>query len=381
MLVTSKQARKPVVRYDPSGYKRARRAYDHGDPRPLIKMMKEARTDARLWGLVDGRRSGFKRDWTLQPYEDSSEAEDRAAWMESVLSDGRLQIYDLFEAIHNGRYFLYSVVDFEWTVENGRQVPVGFKEFDQHKFRYPEDSDELRIDFGQGDLREIPETAIVSEARKLPVMLPVLRDWILLEFGFKAWASFMENVAEPFLLGRYPQGVDDDFKDQVEEAVKTIARSSRGIAPKGTDIEHVESGRTSGDHDRFITELKAGISLALLGHENAVRNEGGVDVGGENAEFKVRRHIAVGDMRFIEPRVQRLIRIVGDQNWGDGRYPTFSFDKKKEIDKQEHMDAIRLTYDIGAPVKGSELQKLGIDVPADAVFQKDDNPIDELMTE
>lgn len=381
-MILSDRAYKPNVRFDPVGYKKVRRAYEYGDPRPLIRMMRESYTDSHVWGCVNGRRAGFKSAWMLEPADDSSEAARQMRFVEDIFQDGRFEFYDMMEAIHNARLFLYSVLDFEWRIEDGQQVPARWEEVGWWHFRYDEDNDDrLMRDFGYHDLRPIPPSALVCEVRGLPGMLPVLRDWILADFGIEAWASFIENVGEPFILGKYPAGVDDPFKDEVERAVKKIARSARGTAPEGTDIEMVESGRSSGDHQAFRADAKAGISLALLGHENAVKDEGGVNVGGEDSGYQVRRDIALDDIRFIEPCVQRLIDMIVRKNFAAPRAPLFSIDKEPPLDKNEHMEAVRLAWRVGAPVKGSELRKLGLDVPPDETYQRPPTAMDTLMPE
>ena len=259
-------------------------------------------------------------------------------------------------------------------------MPVEFEEVDYWHFRYNDD-DVLGIEDGY-DVRPIPDNALVCEQRGIMHMLPVLRDWILADFGIEAWSSFLENIGEPFLLGRYPPGVDDDFKDEVQDAVDSVARSARGIAPEGTDIEHIESSRSSADHQAYREDAKKGISVALLGHENAMSDEGGVNVGGQDGSMQVRDDIALGDIRFIEPIVQRFVDLVVSKNFADGQAPTFALEKPETIDRQQLMDALNMAWRMGAPVSGSDLRKLGIDVPPDETYQRDtSSPIDHLMRE
>lgn len=381
MLVVSQKAHKPRVQYNPHGYKRARRRYEEGDPRALIRMMEEASVDSHVDGCLTGRRSGFKREWTLSPYDDEEKDQQRLDFFAGVLQ--RLHLRDLLEAIFDGRLYVWSVIDFEWEVRDGRQVPTDWKHFDWHHFRYASDAmDELRIDFGN-ELREIPETALVVESRKRPLMLPALRDWILKDFGLESFAAFIESFGEPFILGRYPAGMTDneDFKNEVEQAVESIARSSRGIAPKGTDLDIVGTNQATTDHARFLEEAKNGISVSLLGHVNAVEDSGGINVGGRQSSYEVRRDVAVDDMYFLEPFINDFIQIIGDRNFGDGRYPRFQLDKSKPVDPQDLMDALDLAYRHGHELEGSDYRRLGINVDPDATVQKETGTVDDLMTE
>ena len=383
MITVSPKATRPRVQYGPRGFRRARNSFDHGDPRALIEMMHEATVDSFVDGCVGGRIMGFKRDWMLKPTDDSTEAQERVdfftEWLEGI------HFSDLAEAIYDGRLYSYSVIDLIWDVQSGYQLPVDWRQIGWEKFTYPTKTmSDLRIDFGGGDLREIPDTALVVDesrrARRRPVLITVLRDWILKEFGLEAFAAFIESFGEPFILGTYPAGMSDNdgFKDEVEEAVESIARSSRGIAPEGTDLTIKESGRATLDHGRFLTEAKEGISLTLLGHVNAVKNDGGVNVGGTDTQYKVRQDYAVGDMEWLESPINGLLQMIAVRNFSDGRAPTFAFRKPDQVGRQDLLDALDLAYQHGLELKGSDYRRLGIDVDPDARTQKPSTGLDLL---
>ena len=358
MISVSKRAHRPRVRFDPAGFKRARRQHQNGDSKELIEMMKEAAIDSHVSGCLMGRRSGFKKSYALTPYDDTEPSKERLEFFRGVLQ--RLRLRDLLEDIHDGRLYLYHVIDFEWELKDGRQVPTGFKSFEQHHFRRNDDG-ELGIDRGNR-VEEIPETALVVESRKRPIMLPVLRDYILKEFGLESWASFLETFGEPFILAKYPPGADDKFKEQVDRGLEAMASSSRGRVPKGTDWEVKETGRSTGDHSDFTDRADTGISVTLLGHANAVEDSGGVNVGGRQQSFEVRHSVAVDDMHFIEPHVNRLIRIIGQQNFGDGRYPRFELKKAKPVNAKEHAEIVDVAWRHGARIHRSEYEKLGLKI-------------------
>lgn len=358
MLAVPKILPRPKVTYDPKGFKDARKKYDDGDPRKLITMMQETETDSHAAGCLIGRRSGFKRSFSVLSYEDTDTDNERREWIQGVLE--RLQIRDLLEEIHTARMYLYSVVDFEWLVVNGLQVPVEFEAFDQKYFKYDQDR-RLRIEFGSS-LQEIPDTALVTDIRrkKLPIMIPVLRDWILKEYGVEAWAAFLENWGEPFIFAKYPPGADDGFKKQVEDGVNAIAASARGIGPDGTTIEIHESDKKTGDHEKFTARADKGIAITLLGHANAVEQSEGMQVGGNLAPFEVRFEIAQDDMFWLEPHINRLIRMIWDRNFADGRYPRFELDKSKPVDPDVQMRKLDMAHRHGLKLHPDEYRKLGL---------------------
>ncbi len=372
MITVSKRINKPRVSFNPRGFRQARKRLDEGDPRPLITMMKEAAVDSHVTGCLTGRTAGYKRPFTLTAYDDQAGSAERRDWFSGVLQ--RLHLRELLEAVHAGRLYVYNVIDFTWEVVEGRQVPTSFEEFDQKHFRYDEQTGELGIDFGR-ELRPLPPEALISENRKMPVMLPVLRDFILKKFGLEAWSSFLENFGEAFIFGKYPPGADEKFKQQLEDGVNALASSSRGIAPDGSTIEVIESARTTGDHQDYDRRCNAGIAIALLGHANAVQDSDGMQVGQNLTAYEVRFEIAVDDCHFIEPYVNRLISVIGDRNFADGRYPRFELSKVRPVDVRQHAEIIDMAFRHGVPIDPDEYRKLGIYVEeGNGPFQREAGP-------
>lgn len=348
---------------DPSGFRDAKKKYDRGDPRKLIALMQRAQVDSHVSGCLVGRRSGFKRNYSIVSYEDTDTDHDRREWIQGVLE--RLQLRDLLEEIHEARLFMYAVIDFEWEIAEGQQVPIAFESFDQKYFAYDKER-VLKIDFGR-ELREIPDTALVVEQRKrkMPLMMPVLRDFILKDFGVSAWSAFLENWGEPFIMGKYPAGSDDAFKKQVETAVNNIASSSRGIGPEGTEIEINEVQRRTGDHETYVEAANKGISISLLGHANAVQQSAGLQVGENMSAYEVRFDVAVDDMAWIEPHVNALIQTIWARNYPDARYPRFELSKAKPVKAKEHAGIVDMAWRQGLPIHPDEYRKLGLHVSAD----------------
>jgi phage gp29-like protein len=367
MLTVKSKLSRPKVRFTTTGYRDARKKMEQGDWRPLIRMMQEALMDSHVQGCIIGRTAGFQKTVTVVPFgrsDASSEDRERAAWLDKVLH--RLKLRTLFKRIHEARLLRYKVIDFEWSVQDGRQIPVRYEAFESHYFRHDPETKRLLIDFGGRDLRPIPDEALTIETEELPVMLPVLRDYILKEFGVESWASFLETFGEPFIMGRYPAGAGDDFKKEVEAAVDTLAASSRGTAPEGTTLDIIESKRSTGDHQGFEDRCNKGISVVILGHANAIENTSGLQVGENLSAFKVRHSISVDDAIFIEEVINsQLIPTIWTRNFGDDRLPELQIDKSEPVDARQMQDSIELSWRIGFPVDPDDVRKLGLKLPAD----------------
>jgi len=367
MIKVNRKIGNAQVSFTPARYKTVIQQYKLGVYRELIEMMKTATYDSHVAGCLLGRRAGFQREFTIAPFSDSAADKERVEWLQMVF-DG-LNMRGLFKSIHEAILYKFKVIDFNWEVLNNRQTPIAFTSFDQKYFRYdPKTNYEvLKIDNGKS-LDDIPADALVCESGEMPVMLPVLRDYILKEFGLESWASFIETFGEPWIIGKYPAGATDDFKSELDDALTALAMSSRGKMPQDANIEIKETTKTTGDHEKFKDTCDRGISISLLGHENAVKESSGLQVGENISSYRVKREIAVDDMFFIDAEIQRLIRNIFDRNFGDGKYPKFQMDKAEPRLPQDIRDNLDLAYRHGVKIPIKHYKELGVDVYDDQEF-------------
>lgn len=358
MIKINKRIGSPSVSFTPNRYQTVVKQWKQGIYRELIEMMKTATLDSHVAGCLIGRKAGFQKDFNIIPYSDTDPDKERAEWIRSVLNN--LNMRALFKSIHEAALFKFSVIDFEWEVIDQKQVPVNFKKFDQKYFRYdPKDNYKLKIDHGR-NLEDIPGDVLVCETDEVPVMFPVLRDYILKEFGLESWASFIETFGEPWIIGKYPPGSQQDVKDELKAGLTALAQSSRGIMPDTTEIEIKETSKGTGDHKDFREVCDTGISISILGHENAVQQSKGLQIGENIGSYKVKREIAVDDMFFIDPNVQKIIRNIIDRNFGDGKYPKFQLDKSEPVNKKEMLDILDTAFRHGLKISPDEYRKLGL---------------------
>lgn len=361
MITVNKKIGTHRVTFTPSFFRRAYEQYKNGYHRELIAMMKEVEIDSLVSGCLQGRKAGYQRELNIEPYdrEDARDAE-RAEFYKEVFS--RLKVRSLFKAIMQARRYRYSVIDFDWEVIDGRQVPVAFTAFDQKYFAYDVKGDgRLKIDFNR-ELKEIPPEALVCESDETPFMLPVLRDYILKEFGLQAWASFIETFGEGLIIGYYPPNADESMRRELDNAVNTIAASSRGTAPKGTEIEIKESNKSTGDHQKFTEACDTGIAISILGHANAVRQSGGLHVGENQAPFKPMQFISIDDLYFVDEQLDELVKNIHERNFGDSRYPNVVTSKPDQLGMKERRENLKLAWEMGFGISPDDVRKLGVDI-------------------
>ncbi len=381
MIQTNNRIGNILVDYTPDFYRRALRNYRNGDYKDLIALFEQTELDSHVMGCIEGREDGYKRDWRLT--EASSAPRDIGIkdFVESVFMS--INMRDLEDNIFDARKKKYVVIDLNWDIIqwNGEsKQSIKPLKINQKYFRYDLKDNKLKLDFGF-QLKEIPEdAALIVESIKAPILIPVARDFILKEFGLESFASFLETFGEPFIIGFYPPGSDPAFKNAVDEAVKNMAASSRGTAPDGTRFDIKDTQRGSADHDKFIEIAKKGISVSVLGHENAVSNQPGLQVGENQAPYKASRAKTIADIFFIEEAIYRLVKMLVDRNFDSvQKYPVFSIDKSEPINMDARLKIIDSAYAKGYEVLADEFALLGLkksDTQAPILKRDFNNPAD-----
>ncbi len=360
MLNINKQIGITYVDYSPAFFKRTINNYKYGYYRDIMALHEQAEMDSHVMGCTEGRQDGYKTSWRVTEISQSKNDMAIKDFVEAVFME--LDMNDIFDFIHAARLKEFSVLDFTWEVINSKQWLTKIDNPNQKYFRRDVTGDnKIKLDAKSG-LQEIPpDSALVCESIKIPLMIPVDRDFILKEFGIETFASFLENFGEGFIIGTYPPGASEAMKRELDEAVNAIGASSRGIKPEGTKIEIIESTKGTTTHKEFIEMAKAGIAVTLLGHENAVVNASGLQVGNNQSPYNAARAKVISDINFIEKWIYKLIKILVDRNFSDvKKYPMFSIDRSEPIDSTKRLAIIDSAYAKGYEVSADEYAKLGL---------------------
>ena len=354
--------------FTPRAFKAAYDNYKLGRLTNLVAMFEYAEIDSHITGCLLGRDAGYKKDWQIKAATESSQDEAIKEFIEQYFIT--LNARDLFEDIIEAKYKKFTVLEYaDWEIMDNKQVPTELRKVHQKYFRFDQnDENKLKIDHVTERLEDIPEnSALIINYRKNPIFLPVLRDYILKEFGVESWAAFMETFGEPFIIGKYPPNSDASFINQVEEAVNAIGSSSRGTAPIGSEFEIKETNRNTGDHKTFVERCDAGISITILGHENAVKESPGLKIGENLSAYKVKREIALDDIHFIQTHLNQFIKFLVRRNYpAVTKFPTFSIDKSEPINVKERLLILEQAFEQGVELEAAEYALLGIKVQENA---------------
>ena len=316
--------------------------------------------DAYVAGCLTSRYSGVMRDYTIDPFDDTQADIDRADWLKTVIEKLKPRLF--FRSILRGRMYRWNVIDLDWMVIDGKQQPVAFREIPRDLFEFGKDGN-LKYN-GNSSLSDIPPEVLTCLADQTPVLLPVTFDFYLKKFVLENWAGFLERFGEPMVIGRYPYGASKEFKDELEDAVESIARAASGILPDGgleKVIDIIETGRNTGDQNLFEHRCNKSISVGILGHADAVENNTGMQIGSNPTEFVVREDLKKDDMHYIDENLQPLIDILYTRNFGDDRIPRFQMDKSDPVNVDERLKVLEVGYKHGLKLYRKNYEELGLE--------------------
>lgn len=371
ILVDTKAAR-PRVRFNPAFFRKAMAAHKRGDTRYVVELMREATIDPVVGACLIGRHGGVMQPLVVTAFDDSPTSAERRDELAGVLN--RMKPRRVHRRALEARLLGYAVGDPDWVVQGGRQVPTGVTWYDQHYFRYEGDGPdrELRVDHG-GRTEEIPGDALVLEAEGQPIMIRVLAAYIRKEFGWEVWSSFQETFGEGFILGKHPKGWTDDQVQALKEGIEELGASGRGVAEEGASLETFFGQAGAGSHRDYKDDNNEEISLALLGHGEAVtRSRGSTQIGDNTTSFKVREEVADDDLYWLDDVWQEIADRYGARNWGDGAYPQVTTRKPHRVNVKEHRENIRLAWDMGFGVHPDDVRRLDVRIADDEDVRRRD---------
>lgn len=358
MLNVNKKLGFPIVSFTPDFFRFAIKQYESGDYRQVIRLMEKAQLDSRVSGCLIGRRAGYAKDWRVIEASENTEDIKAKEFVESVFLS--LDMRYLFNSIFDAIAKKYSVIEYTWAIENGKHIITKVKKLSQKYFKFDKE-EQLKID--NGILIDIDkEAALVCEYYTLPILLPALRDYILKEFGVETWSSFVETFGEPFVLGKYPPGMNQTNITALENGIKSLASGTRGLIPDDSTVEIIETQKSVGDHEKYVAFADAGISISILGHADAVSATKGTQIGDNQSSYRVRRDIALDDIAFIENQVSKVIKVLCDRNFNVTKYPVFTIDRSEPINVTERIKVLQTAYDMGLLIHPNEFGKLGIHI-------------------
>lgn len=206
---------------------------------------------------------------------------DRAAFYKDVCRD--MELRAITPAAVSARDYGYTVLEAMWETVGSYAVIGDLVEKPREWFRF-DNANRLRLitkDNPEGELVEelYPRKFIVvrhEASYKNPYGVGLLDEayWYAkgLTANFEYHLGFLEDDGRDHWLGWVPQGSTNEYKDQVEEALRKLRNAAVAVLQEGTRIEKQEnkSRKSSSDaFEQFKRSCKSTLNFLWLGSDLA----------------------------------------------------------------------------------------------------------------
>ena len=382
MAATLGGVRSPITGYPGDGLNPLRlasilREADMGDP---VRYMELAETteerDLHYVGVLGTRRRSVAQlPFTVEPGDDSAEAERHAQQLRDWLKRDELQtdLFDVLDCIGKG----YSGTEIMWETSSGDWMPARLERRDPRWFRFADHdlSTPMRLDeHGQKVPLEGGKFIWAQIAAKsgLPLRSGLARivawAWMFKAFTQRDWAIFTQTYGQPVRVGKWGAGASEEDKRTLFRAVANIAGDMAAVIPESMQIDFIESGNVGAASNNYKDRsdwLDMQVSKAVLGQTattDAVT--GGLGSGKEHRQ--VQEDIERSDAGALAGILNRdLVRPFVQLNFGPQKnYPRIKIARPDEEDLKAFADAVTPFIDRGLNVSvASVYAKFGLTEP------------------
>jgi len=347
------------------------KAADEGDVRGQMELFEEMEEkDTHLFPQMQTRKLAVTGlDWEVQLFSDDEDDKKIADFIDEQLKgieNFDEILTDMLDAIGKG----ISIMEIEWTVQNGRNVIEDIKYVHPKKLIWDSITDEMKIctkEYPEGV--ELPENKFVVHRYKAKsghisragIMRVVSWMYLFKNYDVKDWVSFCEVFGMPLRLGKYDASASDDDKKQLMKAIISLGTDAAGIVPSSTMIEFIESQKTTSVeiYEKLARYCDEQISKAVLG-QTLTSDSGGGSYAQSKTHDEVRHDLTVADAKALAVTIRRdIISPLVEFNFGtDANIPLFGFDCHEVEDQKEVVEIYKtLVCDMGLEIPTAHVYK------------------------
>jgi phage gp29-like protein len=279
----------------------------------LFEEMEEK--DAHLFSQFQTRKNAvLSFDYDVQPYSNSAEDKKIGDFVsENIFGLNSFEDVelDLLDAIAKG----YSLAEIRWNtdgryavIENMEWIHpkrVCFYEFSKGQWepmmKVPRILTEAQPIYGE----EMPPFKLIYHRYKARsgydthagIMRVCAWMYLFKNYAIKDWVAFSEVYGMPIRIGKFDPGASQGDRDALRAAVQAIGVDAAGVISKNTEIEFVETTKSSGSeiiYEALADFCDRQVSKAVVGQTATSEGTPG-KLGSEKIRDKVRTDLIRGD--------------------------------------------------------------------------------------
>jgi SPP1 gp7 family putative phage head morphogenesis protein len=222
---------------------------------------------------------------------------------------------ELLGEILDSEPFGFSITELMWVYQDGRLELPAVLGHDQKEFYFTEQW-ELMMKSESNEDSKVPMARVVLATfnkRKgnlygNSLLTAAFWPWYFKKHGWLFWSTYLEKFGMPTVVGKFPEGTDDDQQDKLLECCQAIQSDMAVTVPEKWIIELLEAARSGNadTYEKFLRYCDKAISKVIL-----------LSVLGSNeAEFGTKAHATVHmDLtdQVIESDARWAARILTEQ--------------------------------------------------------------------
>jgi len=260
----------------------------------------------------------------------------------------------------------FSVSEF-WSESKGLAEISKLKKRRQERFTFDENGELLMKTESNQNGEAIPQegflVAVYREEDNNKFGEGILSDcfwpWWFKKYALPMWANYLERYNQPFAVGTFPSGTNDDKKADFLEALESIQSDYAVTIPEGWKVELVKAmdAGAANTYENFQGFMDRAISKRIL---YAAVNEGEQKFGskGSNETLKDISDEAIeAAAEFAISAVSEiLVPRLCDWNFDLEAYPQFTILYKNKKLTPEQAETIKILADIGMAIPVYEIR-------------------------
>lgn len=310
-----------------------------------------------------------------------AQAAERMLWKcrpRPAYAEGRLE--DLIGWLVAGYFTGISVSEIDWHKVGGYWVPRAYRQISAGHFGYSPQTEEadrlmMRREALMGDYQDFPEHRFVIGIHGghpgNPTVSAPLRAltgyWLAAVFGLEWFMKFAQMFGQPMRWATY---ASDKDKDGVIEMMRKMGAGGWGVAPQGTEVEFMESGKSGSTipQSDLLRLADEQCDIFMLGQTLTSSTP---TKGGSRAQGEVHADTKKGIVRGLADYVGRAITdqvIPAWAFWNAGfipdELPEWFAEWPEPIDEKANAETAKILAEMGLPLMRAELYKnVGYSIP------------------
>jgi hypothetical protein len=157
--------------------------------------------------------------------------------------------------------------------------------------------------------------------------------------AIKFWAVYLEKFGMPTVLGKFPEGADDQVRNNTLEAATAVGRSAAVSTPENVTLELLASGRTSdATYEEFCAQMEDQILRVILSQTGTSKSEA-QGLGGSQSDVMkdVRDEVVAADSDVLHESFNGTVaRWLTEWNFGPNVAPPRVY---RNLEPEEDLDA------------------------------------------